>query len=104
MKKSIILLSLLATFLLAAAPGAAEAPLSAAAIDRIVLYQTTKGDIIKWFGQPSAIHKIGDEELLLYQTPKKDQVMGKDTCNILSVSVDRASQVTGVVYKKYCER
>lgn len=104
MKRRVILLSLLSLILSAVAYGRAEMPITATSIDRIQLYQTSKSDVITWFGPPSTTYKIGDEELLVYQTPQKDPVMGKETCNLLSVSVDRSGQVTGLVYKKYCER
>lgn len=81
----------------------AETRLTATSIERIELYRTSKNDVQSWFGPPAAVHKIGDEELLVYKTSKKDPVMGRDFCDLVTITVNRAGKVTDVVYKKYCE-
>ena len=85
-------------------PGYAQTAIGAAAVDKLEPYKTTRKDVIAWFGQPDATHKIGDQELLVYKTPKKDPVEGKDTCNLLTVTIGWGDYVTQAVYKKYCER
>ncbi len=81
----------------------AEKPITATSIERIELYKTPKKDVISWFGPPAATHQIGDEEVLVYKTAQKDQVTGREFCNLLTVTVNRGGYVTDVVYKKYCE-
>ena len=85
-------------------PGYAQTAINSAAVDKLEPYKAKKKDVIALFGQPDATHKIGNEEILVYKTQKKDPVEGKDTCNLLTVTIGWGEFVTQAVYKKYCER
>lgn len=85
-------------------PGYAQKAIDSSAVDKLEPYVAKKKDVIAWFGQPDATHTIGNEELLVYKTSKKDLVKGKESCNLLTVIIGWGDYVTQVVYKKYCER
>lgn len=109
MKKKawLLSLSLVLAFMVAGLhglrPASAQTAITAAAVDKLEPYKTKKKDVIAWFGQPDATHKIGTEELLVYKTSKKDPVQGRETCNLLTVTIGWGDFVTQAVYKKYCE-
>jgi hypothetical protein len=85
-------------------PVYAQTAINSSAVDTLEPYVTKKKDVIALFGQPSNTVKIGNEELLVYKTTQKDPVQGKDSRNLLTVTIGWGDFVTQAVYKKYCER
>ena len=107
-KTSLLSICLVAALVVAGLPSLspvwAQTAISSSAVDTLEPYKTKKKDVIALFGQPSNTYKIGNEELLVYKTSKKDPVQGKDSCNLLTVTIGWGDFVTQAVYKKYCER
>ncbi len=108
MKKSIIL-TLCAVLALAVVGGftvslaSAQTAINSSKVDKLEPMKSKKKDVIALFGQPHKTMKIGNEEVLVYQVSRKDPVGGKDTCDLLTVTIGWGDFVTSVVYKKYCE-
>ena len=106
-KASILSICLVAALVMAGLPSLtpvwAQTAINSSAVDILEPYVTKKKDVIALFGQPSNTYKIGNEELLVYKTSKQDPVQGKDSCNLLTVTIGWGDFVTQAVYKKYCE-
>jgi len=74
------------------------------ALDKIEIGRTTKAQVISIFGPPQKTETVVDEEVLLYQTAKKDPLTGGDLCNVLSVTIGKDGKVQNLLYKRYCQR
>jgi len=103
LKSAPMILFLVIGFLIANVAVAAPV-ITGEALDKIDIGRTTKGQIISMFGPPQNTEIVVDEEVLLYQTIKKDPLTGSDLCNVLSVTIGKDGKVQNLLYKRYCQR
>ncbi len=94
-----ILIGLLVVNVFAAAP-----IITGSQLDKIVIGRTTKAQVISMFGPPQKTETVVDEEVLYYQTLKKDPLTNTDLCNVLTVSIGKDGKVANLLYKRYCQR
>ncbi|MFW6123329.1 MAG: hypothetical protein ACOC6L_03745 [Thermodesulfobacteriota bacterium] len=94
---------IMAAFLVANLAWAAPV-ITGEAMDKIEIGRTTKAQVISIFGPPQKTETVADEEVLLYQTAKKDALTGGDLCNVLSVTIGKDGKVQNLLYKRYCQR
>jgi outer membrane protein assembly factor BamE (lipoprotein component of BamABCDE complex) len=94
-----ILIGLLVANVFAAAP-----VITGQQLDKIVIGRTTKAQVISMFGPPQKTETVVDEEVLYYQTLKKDPLTNTDLCNVLTVAIGKNGKVQNLLYKKYCQR
>lgn len=95
----IIMIGVLGTQLALAAP-----VITGQALDKIVIGRTTKAQVISMFGPPQKTEAVGDEEVMYYQTLKKDPLTNSDLCNVLTVTLGKDGKVQNLLYKRYCQR
>lgn len=95
----IITLGLLVAHLSAATP-----VITGEELDKIIIGRTTKAQVISMFGPPQKTETVVDEEVMYYQTVKKDPLTGSDLCNVLTVTVGKNGKVQNLLYKRYCQR
>ena len=103
-RKTAILMAIIMVGLLAANVFAAAPVITGEQVDKIIINRTTKADVISMFGPPQKTEAVADEEVLYYQTSKRDPLTNTDLCNLLTVTIGKNGKVQNLIFKRYCER